>query len=227
MRLYNDAGQRKYLTPEERSRFLCAAKESARDVRVFCEILAHTGCRVSEALALTGGRIDLGAGVIVIESLKKRRKGLFRAVPVPPALLKLIEGAYDLAAMRETRLVKWSRSTAWRRTKSVLAAAGIEGAFASPKGLRHGFAICAVASEIPLNLVRRWMGHSSLEITSIYADAVGSIERRIAERMWRGADAADTPREGIAFRAPAYWRPVFTGFQEVRDYEQTRFAAWK
>jgi integrase/recombinase XerD len=33
--------------------------------------LAYTGCRLSEALALTADRIGRAAGVLVIESLKK------------------------------------------------------------------------------------------------------------------------------------------------------------
>ncbi len=35
--------------------------------------LAYTGCRLSEALALTVDRVDLAAGVLMIESRKKRR----------------------------------------------------------------------------------------------------------------------------------------------------------
>jgi integrase/recombinase XerD len=32
-------------------------------------------------------RVDLATGALVIESLKKRRTGIYRAVPVPPSLL--------------------------------------------------------------------------------------------------------------------------------------------
>ena len=45
--------------------------------------LAYAGCRLSEALALTVDRVDLAAGQLVLESLKKRRSGIYRAVPVP------------------------------------------------------------------------------------------------------------------------------------------------
>jgi integrase len=40
--------------------------------------LAYAGCRLSEALALTADRVDLAAGVLVFESLKKRRRSLPR-----------------------------------------------------------------------------------------------------------------------------------------------------
>src|SRR6202167_1542445 len=83
MQLYDRAGQRKYLTPAERREFLGAAENAPRAVRTFCATLAHTGCRISEALALTAARVDVGGGVLVFERLKKRRRGIYRAAPVP------------------------------------------------------------------------------------------------------------------------------------------------
>lgn len=59
-------GQRKYLTREEREAFLKAAEKTDREVRTFCGVLAYTGCRISEALALTAERIDLTAGELPI-----------------------------------------------------------------------------------------------------------------------------------------------------------------
>ena len=55
MQLYDMRGQRKYLTEHERDRFLNAARSAPTPDRAFCEILAYTGCRLSEALALTPG----------------------------------------------------------------------------------------------------------------------------------------------------------------------------
>lgn len=37
--------------------------------------LAFAGCRMSEALALTADRVDLAAGVLVIESLRSAAAG--------------------------------------------------------------------------------------------------------------------------------------------------------
>jgi len=83
MRLYDLQGQRKYVTPAERKAFLQAAEGATEEVRTFCGTLVYSGCRISEALALTAARVDIGDGVLVIESLKKRRYGIYRAVPVP------------------------------------------------------------------------------------------------------------------------------------------------
>jgi len=184
MQLYDRAGQRKYLTPAERQEFLRAAESAPRNVRTFCATLAHTGCRISEALALTAARVDVGAGVLVFESLKKRRKGIYRAVPVPPALLETLEAVHDLGALGDGRLWDWSRTTGWRRVREVMDAAAIHGLCASPKGVRHGFGIKAVTSEVPLNMTQKWLGHARLATTAIYTNAIGPEEQKIAKRMW-------------------------------------------
>ena len=103
-RLLLQNGKRKYLNAEERTRFLSAAEAHERDVRTFCTVLAYTGARISEALELTADRVDLTNGTLVFESLKKRRRGQFRSVPVPPALLdtlNLVHGVRKLQARRD------------------------------------------------------------------------------------------------------------------------------
>ncbi len=55
-----------------------------------------TGCRISEALALTARQVDLSGRVVVFESLKKRRRGVFRAVPVPPELLDTLDMVHGI-----------------------------------------------------------------------------------------------------------------------------------
>ena len=81
--IFDQNGHRLYLTPEERRRFLKAARQLDHSRRIFCLTLALTGCRISEALNLSPDRIDFESKVVVFESLKKRRRGVFRMVPVP------------------------------------------------------------------------------------------------------------------------------------------------
>lgn len=191
MSLYAEDGKRKYLTRDERTAFLKAAEQADREVRTFCATLAYSGCRVSEALALTANRVDLAGGVIVFQSLKKRREGIFRAVPVPPDIMDALELVHAIrSAQRQKdggasiRLWPWGRMTGWRRVTEIMDAAGITGPQASPKGLRHGFGVAAVSAGIPLNMVQKWLGHAQLSTTAIYADAVGEEEQAIAARMW-------------------------------------------
>lgn len=91
MELYDRQGHRLYLTAEERAAFSCldAARKTDRTVR------AYRGRRISEALALTTVRIDSSGKAIVFETLKKRRRGVYRAFRcrrVPKGYPKMIHG---------------------------------------------------------------------------------------------------------------------------------------
>lgn len=192
--LFNTAGKRLYLTDSERKKFLAAADDEERLVRTFCYVLAHTGCRISEALQLNAERIDFAAQAVTFESLKKRKRGVYRAVPVPPKVLDMLEMVHGLKDKKKKAtgakekspppLWDFGRTTAWKKVLAVMAAAGVKGPQATPKGLRHGFGVAAIQAGIPLNLLQRWLGHAQLTTTAIYANAVGPEERNIAARMW-------------------------------------------
>lgn len=191
MELLDPQGRRLYLTADERAAFLETAAKAPRNVRSLCLVLHYTGCRLSEALALTLRRVDLSGKVIVFETLKKRRRCVFRAVPVPESVLDNLDMIHGLReAMgrlqgQDVPLWSWSRVHGWRVVRKVMQEAGItEGPHASPKGLRHGYGIAAISAGVPLNMLRKWMGHASIETTAIYANAVGEEEQSIAERMW-------------------------------------------
>ena len=98
--LYTTAGQRKYINAGERPRFIAAAKAYPRqDIGALCLTLTYSGCRISEALALTPACIDFGSGFIAIRSLKKRNGAVvIREVPVPADLLKPLIVTKDNAA---------------------------------------------------------------------------------------------------------------------------------
>ena len=79
--------------------------------------------------------------------------------------------------------------TAYRRVKDVLDAAAIaDGPHNCPKGLRHGYGVHAISSGVPLNTLSELMGHASLEVTAIYANAMGEQKRAIVARMWEGEE---------------------------------------
>ncbi len=191
MDLYDRHGARKYLTASEWLAFMRAAEAADQAVGTFCGVLAYSGCRISEALALTADRVDVEDGVVIFESLKKRQRGIYRAIPVPPAFLNKLVSVHDLDQVRrrddrgrEVHLWPWSRATAWRRVSEIMDTAGITGLHATPRGLRHGFGIRCASAGVPLNLAARWLGHSQLSTTAIYTNATGPEERRIAQRMW-------------------------------------------
>ena len=68
MQLFDAKGRRLYCTEEERRASVAAAAKAPREVRTFCGTLHATGCRISEALALTALQIDLSGRVVVFET---------------------------------------------------------------------------------------------------------------------------------------------------------------
>jgi integrase len=190
--LFDQNGARKYLTTSERAAFIEAARNAPPKVETFCLTLAYTGARISEVLALTPPRIDLSAQAIIIETLKRRRRGIFRAVPIPVNLITRLDAVHKIAALRgnptesELRLWPWGRTTAWERLKEVMRVAQVPSSAAMPKALRHAFGVSGVAEAgVPLNMIQKWLGHAKIETTAIYATAIGAEERTIASRMWQ------------------------------------------
>jgi integrase/recombinase XerD len=191
MSLYGPTGGRKYLNAAERRRFIKAAQRAPGAVRLFCLVLGWSGGRISEVLALTAAAIDIDTGVANIETLKRRKRGVVHQVPLPRDVLNELNRLFRLRVMQSDpnlaaeRLWRWSRTTAWRRVKEVMAAAVISGTPAMPRGLRHSFGVTAFQSNVPAHLVQRWLGHASLRTTTIYGDVIGPEERAFAERMWK------------------------------------------
>jgi site-specific recombinase XerD len=87
-------------------------------------------------------------------------------------------------AMAAERLWKFHRVTGWRLIKSLMQPAGIQGVRATPRGLRHSFGVGTLAAGVPLNIVQRLLGHSSIETTTIYTQACGPDEQALVARFW-------------------------------------------
>jgi len=173
--LYDQTGKRKYLTINERRKFLDVAKTSTPEIRTFCTTLAFTGARISEILALTPDRIDCLDNLIIIECLKKRSRGVYRIIPVPRGLVEQLEKVHEIKAAQRNLLTAnkpiwpWCRTTGWKHVKQTMKKTGLVGAHACPKGLRHAFGVTGLQKQVPINMVRKWLGHSKLSTTAIQA----------------------------------------------------------
>ena len=185
--LFDQSGNRKYLIARERLAFVYAASKEPPAISTFCLTLAFTGARISEVLALTASRVDVADEAIIFETLKQRRKQVFRAVPVPRALIPLIT-MYVVG--KQGWLWPWGRTHGWKVVKAVMRKAGIAECLCKPKALRHAFAVEAGQKGIPLNIVQRWLGHARIETTAIYASAIGDEERNLARRTWSSLEIA-------------------------------------
>lgn len=199
---------RKYLNQDERQRFLASAQQLPAPHRLFAEVLAWTGARISEALALVPASFDLDAGSVTLPTLKRRRPAV-RVMPLPPALLRELTAIFDLRAAQrdpdraQRPLWQFCRVTGWRIIKRVMSDAGIIGIQATPRGLRHGFGVATLRAGVPITLLKRWLGHARLSTTEIYTNVIGKDEVEFASRFWseqKGRSAGTAKQDQVRRR---------------------------
>lgn len=188
--LFTESGERKYLTPDERIKFIECSKLYEREKRSFLLMLANTGMRISEVLSLTISSIDVSAKSVIVETLKQRRKGVYRSVPLSDEFINELNLIHEVRKKQKSKkgrnenLWSFTRRTGGRYVDDVMNDSGITGARACPKALRHSFAVSAVLKQIPIVSIQKWLGHSSLDITAIYLQVSGEEERALASRLW-------------------------------------------
>ncbi len=177
-------GIRKYLSEPEREAFLRAAigfKDSKK--RAFALVMYYSGARISEILALLVGRIDYDVEGIVIRSLKQRSKTNYRFIIMPPEVLALLR-YITMGKKTHERVFDFSRTTGWRVIKEIMKQVELEGSRATPKGLRHSYAVAHVSKTTPVNLIQKWLGHRHLSSTVVYMDFVSEEEIAYAKSIW-------------------------------------------
>ena len=180
--LFGTDGTRKYLTTPEIRRFLFHAAKRNEEQRLLCLVLAFTGCRLSEALRMTSTSIDEEAQALTFQTLKQRRQNVFRQVPVPKFLITALQ--IHLASAGRERVWLVHRQTARRWIAAIMKDADLSGFRANSRGLRHGFAVGCVEEDVPITVLKKWLGHARLETTAIYTNVVGAEELALAERRW-------------------------------------------
>lgn len=196
--LYTRGGRRKYLNADERRRVLAGLDDLPSDQALFVLTLCWTGARISEVLALKPDAFQVDQGIVTFRTLKRRCHSM-REVPVPPDLIEALDATFNIAAAQRgdgpsgKRLWPWHRVTAWRVVKRAMTEAGVTGTPASPRGLRHAFGVGTLQAGIPITLVQRWLGHSRITTTAIYAAVVGPEEIAFAQRFWGIGDDTGVP----------------------------------
>jgi len=219
--MIDEYGNRKYLDKKEILMFTEKDSLIDRKKEMLCVIMTETGCRISESLNLISKDIGISSKYIRFETLKKRRKWVFRSVPVSATVMRKIDRIFGISKGRmdpDTLIWPIGRMTAYRCIRQVMESAGIYGIQACPRGLRHGFAVSALNAGVPITLVQRWLGHADLKTTAIYTHVLGAEERAIASRMWtrrpqyKQGTGRHTARKGqLPGRAPSHL-PIFNHY---------------
>ena len=189
MRLFSPDGKRLYTNDAEKARLIETARKTlSPEYAAYFELLALTGARISEGLAVKASDINLDGQDLTFRTLKKRRDDVFRVIPLPGEFVDRLQATFNLRKLQNTKrgrdslLWPYSRQRIQQVSRELFDAANLEDF--SPKALRHGFAVSALGRGLPLTLVSEMMGHSSLEVTAIYARAMNAEKRALVARMW-------------------------------------------
>jgi integrase len=145
--------------------------------RLVCELLAQTGLRISEAVALTKGDIDFGNRRLSVSKrladgeldAPKSRHGV-RVVPLSPGLAREL---WTRVATADDNALVFATSTGSPLDRSklyhVVRAAGERAGIPFPVGLhtfRHSAASIMFRRGVPKEAIRRLLGHHSWEFTA-------------------------------------------------------------
>jgi integrase len=104
--LYTAGGSRKYLNAAERQRAIAAMASLRPDQALFALMLAWTGARVSEVLALTPTSFQVDGGIVAFRTLK-RRKHSVRVVPIPPTFMGTINRHFmEARALQDPQIAR-------------------------------------------------------------------------------------------------------------------------
>ena len=154
-----------------------------RRLRGLIVIMWRAGLRIQEALALTEGDLDHRRGSLVVRLGKggrRREVGMDdwaweQLAPWLEARVELPVGPLFCVVNGTTRGRHWPSAAARAELRRTAAAAGVRRRFA-PHQLRHAHAVEMAREGVPLIVIQRQLGHTSLGVTSIYLQGIDSAE---------------------------------------------------
>lgn len=169
MKIFDNKGNRLFLSTKERNLFEKQAISQKDNIKALSLILLYTGARISEVLDLEYKDIDSNSNTIKFIS-QNNGDLLTREIPVPDKVIQAINTTKKQNhSSPHAKIFLITRMTAYRQVKMIMNKANIKGPMASPKGLRHSFGIFTISNcSIPIHIVSEWMGHKSLQTTSVY-----------------------------------------------------------
>jgi integrase len=160
--------------------------------KVLFATLAGTGMRCGEAFGLHVEDLDLTAGRIYIrrsvwegEEVTVKTKQGYRAVTIDPSLTGMLAahlGTRTIGRVFQTRNgTPFCKRNVRRRLNELLKKLKLPKA--GLHAFRHGRVSVLQAMGVPGDLVKEWVGHSNLQMTSRYTHFQDDFRRQIASQV--------------------------------------------
>ena len=157
-----------YAKNQEAADFACS-----RDAAL-TEVIYSGGMRISEAINLDLGNLDLSSGVALVRGKGKKERLCAIGEPATQALMRYFRLRRRIAGRNNDDPVFVNQNGArltprsyQRNLKNYLTAAGLPPDF-TPHKLRHSFATHLLDAGADLRSVQEMLGHESLSTTQIY-----------------------------------------------------------
>ena len=189
--------ERRALTMTERTLFLNAS-ESCGQPGLFFRVMYFCGLRPSEVCRIRFEDFDREARVLHVRGTKT--KAATRDVPVP-LTLELPEGSgLMFLTKNEREPSKTAQRHYWRTVTRAMSRISGEPVAAdlTPYCLRHDYCTRLQEVGVPIDVARRLMGHSSVEITSKIYTHASEIALEAARKLIDGRGGCDPERDPAA-----------------------------
>jgi integrase len=151
------------------SKNLRARKHERRRYYLLMKVLLRTGARRNEALRLTPSDFDIINNTVRLVTLKKKdHREPIRVLPVHPDLRdSFMTYQIEYNVPKNERLFPMSPTTV---SNFFIEMGRVLGFDCHVHKFRHTFAVHAIRDKVPLNVVQKWLGHSSIFTTSVYTE---------------------------------------------------------
>jgi integrase len=190
IKVRREVSQQATIIPATKDQLAALASGLGDELGLTVWIMAGTGLRISECLAVRKDGFRNGGRVLRIHEqvsrqggygpLKGRRSGEYRDVPVPAWLWARVQDRADGYLFAGV-----SYSAYRHRFAPAVAGAGLPKDFAVHQ-LRHRFASLLLTNGVPITDVSKWLGHRDINVTNqIYSHLVPESWDRAREVLER------------------------------------------
>ena len=175
--------EEKELSRQEYKKLVKTARKEGKEQLALCmETIASTGIRISELQFFTVERVEKGR-IEILNKGKYRR--IFLTEEIRRKLLHFCKkSGLQQGQIFVTRTGKpKDRSNLWKEMKKLKEKAGICASKIFPHNFRHLFARAYYSCTKDLAGLADLLGHSSLNVTSIYTSNTGEVYQKQLEKM--------------------------------------------
>jgi len=145
-------------------------------------VLLRTGGRIDEVLQLEARDFSLENNTVKLRTLKRRDEA-YRVVPMHPELRSTILEYFlnlHIDPRSDEKLFKMTRQGVDKYFKKMQSSLNFR---IHVHKFRHTFAVKAIMSGVPLNVLQKWLGHASVFTTNVYTEITGIDTRGFMEQV--------------------------------------------